>query len=503
MRSMPARRFFLVLALVAAACLPATARAQAAAPLPPALLPAPVRPLEPDQGLAPPSQAPAPSIIRRPAAQPRTPVELTDEDLRKNVRLTERILNQAMLQQDWSTLRRIMGFYPWMQGVDPILRDYVHGALLRHEGRYAQAIALYRRLLDLHPDLDYVRLELAMMLMENKAFDEAGAQIGQLSTRPLDPAARHDVESYRRALERQRGWQFRLGAGLAYNDNVNSANPDRLLYLPLAFGTQTIWVPFAKQSDALPKADWGLKYSGEARIERNIRGNHYYTFGADVSGVAYRRMDDYDDRSLTLRGGYKHQDFNAWFAATPQVGRAWLGDQPYSRNYGLSLEYGYQPTPSWQLMASWLWLKRRYDDPAYAAYDGHLDILSLTALRVVSPSLLVFGSLGLQRESVAAGEYSYRSPWVQVGAVKTFGKALGARLSGRYGWQSYDEPYALFLNQRRRDRELRLDASLWVPGFSIGGLEPRFNVSHLRITGNLPMYERSRTEVSLMFEKRF
>lgn len=152
MRSIPARRFFLVLALVAAACLPAPARAQAAAPLPPALLPAPVRPLEPDPGLAPPSPAPAPSIIRRPAAQPRTPVELTDEDLRTNVKLTERILNQAMLQQDWSTLRRIMGFYPWMQGVDPILRDYVHGALLRHEGRYAQAIALYRRLLGRHPE---------------------------------------------------------------------------------------------------------------------------------------------------------------------------------------------------------------------------------------------------------------------------------------------------------------------------------------------------------------
>ncbi|MFY3701891.1 hypothetical protein ACOTD6_30010, partial [Achromobacter xylosoxidans] len=83
---------------------------------------------------------PTPAITHRHPAQPANPpVELTDQDLARNLKLTERILNQAMLQEDWNTLRRVMRFYPWMTGVDPILRDYVHGALLRRDGRLAEA----------------------------------------------------------------------------------------------------------------------------------------------------------------------------------------------------------------------------------------------------------------------------------------------------------------------------------------------------------------------------
>ena len=80
---------------------------------------------------------------------------------------------------------------------------------------------------------------------------------------------------------------------------------------------------------------------------------------------------------------------------------------------------------------------------------------------------------------------------------------LGARLSARYGQQSYKAPYALFLNQRRHDHELRVDASVWTPDFTIAGLEPKLNFSYLKVTSDLPMYARDRTEVSLMLEKRF
>ncbi|MFC3339229.1 surface lipoprotein assembly modifier [Paracandidimonas soli] len=479
-----------------------TIRAQPAAPAPG--LPAPIRPLEPEQPFLPQPQSPTPSIVHRQPAQPAQPqVELTDQDLARDVKLTEMILNQAMLQEDWDTLRRIMRFYPWMRGVDSILRDYVQGALLRHDGRLAEAIMLYRRLVEQHPDLDYVRLELATMLMEDRQFRQSDAELALLRQRPLESAAQRSIVLYRQALAQQRRWDFRLGAGLAYNNNVNSANRDRIFYLPLAVGEWTFWAPFAKGRDELPKSDWGLKYAGGASVERNIAGHHYYTVSADIDGVAYETERDYSDRSLTLRGGYKWQNFDTWFAATPQIGQIWMGGGRYSHNRGLSMEYGWRPTQAWQLMGSWLWLKRKYDDQDYAAYDGHLDIMSLTAVRIFSPSLLAFGSLGLQRESVAASEYSYRFPWLQAGVVKTFGNTLGARVSARYGRQSYDAPYALFLNQKRRDRELRIDVSLWAPGFKIAGLEPKLNVSYLKITSNLPIYERDRTEVSLMFEKKF
>ncbi|WYX19030.1 tetratricopeptide repeat protein [Achromobacter xylosoxidans] len=214
--------------------LPPALQAQPAAPLP-AALPAPVRPLEPDTPPPPPPPRPTPAITHRHPAQPANPrVELTDQDLARNLKLTERILNQAMLQEDWSTLRRVMRFYPWMTGVDPILRDYVHGALLRHDGRLAEAIALYRQLIAQHPDLGYVRLELAAMLMEDRQFAQSDAELADLRLGSLEPAAQRSVMQYRQALAQQRRWNFRLGAGTVHSNNVNSANRDPMLYLPIA-----------------------------------------------------------------------------------------------------------------------------------------------------------------------------------------------------------------------------------------------------------------------------
>lgn len=480
-------------------CTCGPARAQTAPPQP-----APLRPLEPGPPRLPQPPAPTPPRLHRqpaPAAQP--PVELSDADLARDLGLTERILNQAMLREDWGTLQRIMRFYPWMPGADPILRDYVQGALLRHQGRLAAAIALYRTLVAQHPGLDYVRLELATMLMEDRRLREAGAELARLRQRPLEPAAQRGAQLYRQALAQQRRWQLRLGAGPAYSNNVNSANRDRQLLLPVAVGEGTLWLPFDKDPGALPRADWGLRYSGGASLERNLAGHHHYTLDASLEGMAHHAEHDYDEGTLTLRGGYKWQDARRWFAATPQLGQAWLGGRRYSHNHGLALEYGWRATPAWQFMGTALWQRRRYDNRDYAAYDGWLGLLSLTAVRNFSPRLLVFGSLGLQRESVAAAEYSHRFPWAQLGLVRTFGDKLGVRLSARYGRLSYRRPYALFLHQRRRDHELRLDAELWTPGFTLAGLQPRLNIGYLKVTSNLAMYARDRTELSLLLEKRF
>lgn len=449
-----------------------------------------------------PLMTPAPA--RKPSDRNQAPVpELNDEDLKANVALTEHILNQAMLHEDWSTLQRIMRFYPSMSGIDVVLRDYVQGALYRHHGQYAKAISLYRQLITQHPDLDYVRLELGLMLMENKAWREADQQFATVQRQALDPDAQHDVAMYRYMMQREQQWQVQAGVGLAHNNNINAANKDAFLRLPIA-GPEgsTFWLPFAKNPDALPKAAWGLKYTASAQREQNLGGNHFYTLAAEGDGVNYRHHNAYSDQSITLRGGYKYQDVNTWFAVTPQLGKAWVGGKPYRHSHGLGIEAGYRPDMSWQFMGSFLWLKRDYDDPDYGAYDGPLRVYSLAAMRAFSPQLMVYGRAGMQNESARSGEYASRFPWLEVGASSTLGNVVGTRLSVKYGHRHYKKPYALFLYTQRRDREIELNATLWKPGLTLYGFQPRLYASYSRHHSNLPMYARSQTEVALMFEKR-
>src|SRR5690606_29950825 len=169
---------------------------------------------------------------------------VTDEDLKANPQLAAMILNQAMLQEDWAVLKHVMRFYPQMDSVDPILRDYVQGALYRHEGDYPRAIALYQGIVDQHSDLDYVRLELAIMLFENKQYRQADEHFIRARKGSMERGAHMNAQRYQLALEQQRRWKFSLQGGLAYNSNLNSANRDKDLYLPVNVpGVGPIWHP--------------------------------------------------------------------------------------------------------------------------------------------------------------------------------------------------------------------------------------------------------------------
>lgn len=466
----------------------------------------PVRPSEPEIGIDVSPTAPGPSVQRQPPQKEGAGGvrHVTDEDLKANPQLAAMILNQAMLQEDWAVLKHVMRFYPQMDSVDPILRDYVQGALYRHEGDYPRAIALYQGIVDQHSDLDYVRLELAIMLFENKQYRQADEHFIRARKGSMERGAHMNAQRYQLALEQQRRWKFSLQGGLAYNSNLNSANRDKDLYLPVNVpGVGPIWHPFAKRDEQFPKSAWGFKYQGRAYVERNVSGNHFYTLDADLNGVSYNNHSDYTDFGLNLAAGYKYQDLKRWLSVTLQVNKTWMGGEAYSHSHGVGLDFGYLPNRDWQLMASYLWLRRTYDDKDYALYNGNLRIASATAVRIWSPAFITFGGVGWQRESVTFGEYSSRFPWAQFGVIMNAGNALAGRFSVRYGKKRYDDPYSLFLRTKREDREWRFSTSLWKPGFKIAGMEPKLNFSYMRIKSNLPAYSRNRSEFSLMFEKTF
>ena len=99
--------------------------------------------------------------------------ELNDDDLKNNPDLANHILNTAMIREDWATLEHIMSFYRDIPGYDPVMYGFVDGALLRARGKHGGAIKIYRDILHRQPDLSYVRLDLAGMLFENRAYRDA------------------------------------------------------------------------------------------------------------------------------------------------------------------------------------------------------------------------------------------------------------------------------------------------------------------------------------------
>lgn len=502
------------LPVLAACMLAAGGMAAKAQPAPPGIAPSAPRAAPQDDRLIlqprPQLQQPRPAIGSPSAGQGQQPAqklpELSDQDLQRNRPLAEHVINQAMLREDWKTLERVMAFYPQMPGADPMLVDYVQGALARRAGRHGEAIARYRRMLAADPTLSYVRLDLAGMLSEDKQYKGAERELDAvLRDLRLAPAARASAMQYRQALARQQGWHGSLALGWGWNSNVNQGTDNEVLYLPVGVTENNVLVLFELPKDAKdrPHSAHGPRLEAIASRDFNLGGHHNLTLGGGVDGASYLALHDFNRVTANVRAGYKWQNLSSWLNVTPLASRMWQGGKGYSRGSGISADYGRWLGGSWQASGSFLWLARRYDDSRYADYEGHIRGATLSLTKIVSPNLALFGGLSLQDEQARDAENSSLRRNAQIGGLYSLANGLSTRASARYTHRKFDAPYSLFLWQERRDREYALDASAWNRHWQVAGFTPKLNVSYLRVKSTLYAYPRTEKEISLMLEKTF
>ncbi|MGE4324274.1 MAG: hypothetical protein AB7E60_14770 [Sphingobium sp.] len=69
------------------------------------------------------------------------PPELGDDDLKANPRIATLVLGTSVRQQNWRTVRRVIGYYKEIPGHDPMLALYAQGALDRQDSKHGNAIA--------------------------------------------------------------------------------------------------------------------------------------------------------------------------------------------------------------------------------------------------------------------------------------------------------------------------------------------------------------------------
>lgn len=440
-------------------------------------------------------------------------VPITDDDLKKNLKLTESILNQAMLGEDWQTIVSIMKFYPEMPGRDVILQGYIEGALARHRGDYKTAISAYQEIIDNHPDLDYVKLEMATAMFDNRQYADAEKILKKLAATPLDIAAQRDIYIYRRAIARQNEWRFHVNAGRVFDNNINSANGDEYLYLPqhpvyiidgkISVSDEIIWIPFGKDRGSKPYRGWGTLYGFSADREKNIHGNNNVTFSVAVNGKLFDRYKAYNDNTLSLSSGYKYQNIRHWLSVAPQINKRWIGSASYSTTIGLGFEYGYRPSNAWQLSVSETYSERRYAPKQYGGYDGHFNIIAAQAVYSFNEDLLVLGSVNYIREITREKAYGSHYPYATLAVYGKLKDWIAGNSSVTYGKQFYSAPYPVFANMNRQDRQFSVNTSLWKPGFNLMGMSPKLNVSYQWVNSSIRPYGRNQSQLALIFSRDF
>ena len=426
----------------------------------------------------------------------RRPTKLDDDDLKANPELASHILGTSVQARNWRTVRRVIAYYADIPGHDPLLALYARGALERQDGHHGRAIAAYREMLNQDTDLSYVRLDLAAMFFEDKQFGASRELFERLKRDPeIAPTAQRAIDQYLAAIGRQSRWSGTVRVGYKYNDNVNNASSSPYIYLN--------GFRFDKSPDSLPHSANAIAYYANLNRDFNLAGNHFLTVEGAVEGDHYWDDHDWSETTATLRAGYRYRNLKSWLSVIPSYSEAWLGGDPFRRTIGASIEYGSWIRRNLQIMGSYSWFRKKYDEQ-YDRYDGDLHAISATAVYFHSPKTIFYGGLTTQRDLLETKFESSSRDGASIGVIKQWKSGLNVRGNARYSYRKFHD-YSLFSQTRlRRDHEYQFDLSVTHRKLGFAGIYPRLDYQHLRVDSSVSsLYSRTGNQFTLSLETSF
>lgn len=172
--------------------------------------------------LSPPAEVkPEPEHADSAAGEKQT-LSLSLDELRAQPKILAQILEQAIAHKQWDLLAVLLPVYEQSERTDPMLILYAKAGLARHRHDYAAAVGAFHALLYVKPELDYVRLDLALTLLEDRQLNEARRQFRHLQREgsPLVELATMYIGKIDEALQTQ----LAVSANYTRNDNVNQAS---------------------------------------------------------------------------------------------------------------------------------------------------------------------------------------------------------------------------------------------------------------------------------------
>lgn len=114
--------------------------------------------------------------------QPAKQVQFTEQQLRDSYSLTEQILNQVVERSHPDLIEKVLNIYRTFPNQDPILVLFAEAQIAKHRGDLESAIAFYRQILALRPDLTPVRIQLAISLFNTQQDNAAQDQFDKASS---------------------------------------------------------------------------------------------------------------------------------------------------------------------------------------------------------------------------------------------------------------------------------------------------------------------------------
>ena len=370
----------------------------------------------------------------------------------------------------------------------------------RREALLDASITIFRAILDAHPDLVRVRLELARAFflkgrdsLARRHFERA------LGANPPPPVVAN-INFHLATIRARKRWYGYFGVALAPDTNIGAASASETVLVDTPLGR----LPFTLD-DGGEQSGVGLSVWAGGEYQEPLAPNWRLRVGGDISRREYAGSK-FDRMGLGIHAGPRWLiDKRTEASLLLTFRREWRGDKPSSRSLGMRLETFRRLTPrvSGQFGASWN--AKRHDVSTHL--DGPVSDLSVGLAWAVSPTLRANLRTGWSRERTELEATRNRTFSTSLGANIALPRAfsVSGTLTGR--WTDYKGPGIPPSNvvdgSPRKDLTRSIRLSVLKRDLTIRGFSPQFSATHERRGSNAQQADYRRTGGEISFVRQF
>ncbi len=274
------------------------------------------------------------------------------------------------------------------------------GTLSAVQKNYTRAIQFYFEILNSHPELTRVRLELARTYFSDTDYENAEFHFRLAQgDKNLPSEVKENITRFLTAIYSQKNWDLVGTFGALPESNINKVSGNREECINTIYGTFCRRLP-GKESGVGLRA--GLHGNYYQRLSKNFSFRHTAGFS-----VVDHRMSSNDDNSIFLASGPRLMFNNGELSLQATYARRWAANDEYSIAPGLRLETTFDIGRNLSLDMGAAWEKNDYaDNYINSLLHGDTTSVYTEARYVLTNKSFVSSGLNYIDENTRVNSYS-------------------------------------------------------------------------------------------------
>jgi len=367
--------------------------------------------------------------------------------------------------------------------------------------KFRQAISLFNEILNRHPELVRVRLDLARAYFLDKNYVDATFQFELVKGGDLPPEVLANVDKFLDAIRRQKNWTLDFAISPVSDSNINQASGGREECIDTIFGT--FCRPLRQKAS-------GVGLTGNAMVNYFWRFHQDWGLRATIGfyGTAYEQ-EEYDDYSFYFALGPRYLWDSGEVSLQPTFRKRWIGTKRYSEEYGLRFDLR-QIFKRLIVSFGGSHSSASYEDPyVRSVLKGPSWSAYLQPRYILTDRTFIQTGLTFLREDTKASAFANDNWRYSLGAYHVFpygislfveGSLTDTRFKASQWYVTHDNRIDV---TTRKDKTWQVSSSLSSNIFERFNLTPILQYTYTRRDSNIWTREYERHRVTLLFNYKF